>query len=320
MRFLLPAVLTALFTPFAPAAEKKLTIPDLPESFSSFGACTADGFVYVYGGHAGKTHTYNTETALGKFRRLNLADPKKWEELPGGMKIQGLALVAHKGKVIRVGGMEPRNKPGDPSDNVSTATVQSFDPKANKWTDLPAMPAPRSSHDAVMVGDTLVVTGGWNMKGNDGTDWLSTTLMLDLADPKADWKSIEQPFVRRALTAAALDGKVYVFGGLLKDGGMEASVNILDVKTGKWTTGPDYPGEGMNGFSAAAVVVNGHLYLNPADGNVYKLTGDKWTEAAKVTTPRWVHRAVPVGESQLLVLAGAAKGGSRPDGEVIAVK
>lgn len=320
MRHVLPVTLLA-FVSVAPAAEKKLSVPDLPESFSSFGACVADGYVYVYGGHAGKTHTYSTETALGKFRRLNLASPTKWEELPAGMKLQGLALVAHKSKVIRVGGMAPQNKPGDPSDNVSTATVQSFDPKANEWTDLPPLPAARSSHDAVVVDDTLVVVGGWNMKGKGkGSEWADTAFTLNLADPKAGWQTIPQPFVRRALTAAVLDGKVYVLGGLMKDGDASVGVDILDVKTGKWATGPEYPKVGMNGFSAAAAVVNGELYLNPADGVVYKLTGEKWTEVTKVTQPRFVHRAVPAGDNQLLILAGAARGGSRADSELISVK
>ena len=321
MRLLLPALLLPLFAITAPAAEKKLAVPDLPEAISSFGACGCDGHIYVYGGHAGKTHSYSTETTLGKFRRLKLSDPTKWEDLPGGLHLQGLALVAHNGKVIRVGGMEPRNKPGDPADSVSTATVQAFDPKANKWADLPSLPAGRSSHDAVVIGDTLVVAGGWNMKGKGGaSEWHDTALTLDLADAKAAWKTIPQPFVRRALTAAVFDGKVYVLGGLAKDRQTDTAVNVLDVKTGKWSDGPEFPSGTMNGFTPAAVVVGKGLYLSTADGLVYKLNGDKWADVAKLTTPRFVHRAVAVSEWQFVAVGGAAKGGSRADCEVIEVK
>ncbi len=139
-------LVTAAFPAFA--AEK--SFPALPEAVSSFGAVVCNGYVYVYGGHAGKTHTYAIETTLDKFRRIKVSEPSAtWEELPGGQHLQGLALVAHKGTVIRVGGMSPRNKVGEPSDTVSVASVERYDPKAGSWSKLPDLPAPRSSHDAV---------------------------------------------------------------------------------------------------------------------------------------------------------------------------
>src|SRR4051794_15124852 len=79
----------------------------LPHKVSSLGACVSDGYVYVYGGHTGLTHSYSTETTTGKFYRAKLGGGK-WEELTEGPAAQGLALVAHKGKVYRIGGMQPR--------------------------------------------------------------------------------------------------------------------------------------------------------------------------------------------------------------------
>jgi len=297
-------------------------VPDLPESFSSFGAATSDGYVYVYGGHAGKTHSYSVETTLGKFRRINIADTSKgWEELPGSTKIQGLALVAHKGIVYRVGGMEPRNAMADKSDNHSIATVQAYDPKVGKWANLPDMPSGRSSHDAVVVGDTLYVVGGWCMNGA-GKDsvWHETGCSLDLADSKAAWKEFKHPFSRRALTAAAFNGKVYVIAGLMAKGGMERGCNIYDPKTGEWTAGPTLPEGRMNGFTPATVVVGDQLLVNPADGKIYRLKGSEWEAVSQVKTPRWVARAVPFGEGKMLVLAGATGDGSVGTCELIDVK
>lgn len=321
MRFLISAFLLLPFVTVAPAGEKAPAVPDLPESLTSFGACVADGYVYVYGGHSGKTHTYSHDTTLGKFRRLRPGADTAWQELPESLHLQGLALVAHQGNVIRVGGMEPRNKSGDPSDSVSTATVQAFDPKAGRWADLPPLPAPRSSHDAVVVGDTLVVAGGWNMKGKGSTpEWHDTFHTLNLADPKAKWTTAKQPFERRALTAAAFDGKAYLLGGLGKDSQTDTAVNVFDPQTGKWSDGPDFPAGAMNGFTPAAVVVGKSLYLSPHDGVVYKLEGGKWAVVGKLTTPRFVHRAVPHGENRFLAIGGAAKGGNRADVEVISIK
>jgi hypothetical protein len=52
-------------------------------------------------------------------------------------------LAAHKGKVIRVGGMEPRNKKGEKAAPFSTDEAASYDPEARKWEKLPALPEPR---------------------------------------------------------------------------------------------------------------------------------------------------------------------------------
>lgn len=317
MRHVFCALFLASLAPFVSAA-----VPDLPESFSSFGAATSDGYVYVYGGHAGKTHSYAVETTLGKFRRLKIAEPAKaWEELPTSTHLQGLALVAHKGIVYRIGGMEPRNTKLEKSDNHSVATVQSFDTKAGRWSSLPDLPAGRSSHDAVIVGDTLYVLGGWCMKGSGKpSEWHETGCSLDLANSKATWKEFKQPFSRRALTAASFNGKVYVIAGLTKDGGTERGSNVFDPKTGEWTSGPTLPGERMNGFTPASVVVGDQLLVTPADGKIYRLKANEWEAVSQVKTSRWVARAVPFGEGSLLVIAGASADGSTANCEAVTVK
>jgi N-acetylneuraminic acid mutarotase len=303
----------------APAGAADPPFPPLPRAVSSFGAAVAGDHVYVYGGHAGKTHTYSTESTVGTFRRLSLADPGKgWEELPAGPHAQGLALVAHGGKLIRVGGMQPRNEPGDPADNHSLASVARFDPAAGRWEDLPDLPAGRSSHDAAVVGDTLVVVGGWRMGGaGKAPEWHDTALLLDLADPKAKWEAVPQPFQRRALSAAVAGGKVYAVAGLTADGGTAHEVNVFDPAARTWATAATLPGGRMNGFSPAAVAVGDTVYASPADGVVYRLAGDAWEPAGKLATPRFVHRVVPIGGGRLLALGGASKGGNVAASEVV---
>ncbi|HVJ81838.1 MAG TPA: hypothetical protein VNC50_12295 [Planctomycetia bacterium] len=287
--------------------------PAIPVAVSSLGAATCGDHVYLFGGHATKTHTYALETTNGKLHRLSLKDPAKgWEELAEGPRCQGLALVAHDGKVIRIGGMQPRNKAGEPVDQISLASVSSYDPATGKWSPLPDLPAPRSSHDACMIGDLLVVAGGWNMKGKDQeSEWSETALVMDLGKQPLAWKSVPQPFRRRALNLGALDGKAYVVGGLSADEETEVSVNAFDPKTGTWTKAPPLPGAGRNGFSPAVTSLGGKLLANPADGNLYSLSaGAKaWETVGKVEKSRIVHRLAPHGDG-VLVLGGAAKGGN----------
>lgn len=285
--------------------------PPLPVAVSSLGAAVCDGYLYAYGGHAGKVHSYSTETAQGTFRRLKLAGGTKWEDLPSGPKMQGLALVAHKGKLYRTGGMQPRNKPDEKGDSISLTSVACYDPAAKKWQALPDLPEGRSSHDAVVVGDTLYVVGGWLLHGQGkAPTWHKTAVALDLGKRDAKWRTIDQPFVRRALVAAAHGGKVYVIGGLTEDGGLELAVDIYDPATGKWNTGAAVPGPKAHGFTPAACSAGGRLYLSPADGKVYVLDakGAAWKKVGELRQARAAHRLLPAGEGELIAVGGAAGG------------
>jgi hypothetical protein len=286
-------------------------LPPLPQAVSSFGAAVSDGWLYVYGGHRAKTHSYSTQAVLGTFHRLKLSAPKTWQALPSGPPAQGLALVAHEGKLYRIGGMQPRNKPGDLADNHSLASCACFDPSAGTWQPLPDLPAPRSSHDAVVVGAKIVVVGGWKLNGaGKKSEWHSDALVLDLGIAPLEWRSIKQPFQRRALAAAAQDSKVYVIGGMTEESKTVLTTSILDPTSGAWTTGPDLPSPRRNGFSPGACSLGGTLYVSPSDGRLLRLGAkqETWEEAGMLKQPRIVHRMLP-GEGNTLVVVGGAGGG-----------
>ena len=176
------AAKSAAFAPFAL----------MPEGVNSFGGAVLGNWLYVYGGHTGKMHKYSRETAAKHFRRLNLCDRMTWEELPCGPALQGVTLVSHGGRLYRIGGMSPHNPPGEPRDLVSIADFARFDPESKKWTDLPPLPTPRSTHDAVVVGDKIYVIGGWWMKGGDSNNavFLDTAVVFDLG---TRWSRMGEP-------------------------------------------------------------------------------------------------------------------------------
>lgn len=285
--------------------------PDLPRAASSLGAAVAGDWLYVYGGHCAKTHTYSTDAVLGAFYRVRLSAPAAWEKLPTGPPAQGLALVAHQGKLYRIGGMQPRNKAGDKADNHSLASCACYDPALGKWAPLPDLPEPRSSHDAVVVGDKLIVAGGWNLQGAGKSNvWHTTALVLDLGKSPLRWEALKQPFTRRALAAAEHAGKVYVIGGIGEDAKTVLTVNVFDPATGAWTTGPDLPSPRRNGFSPGACSTGGRLYVTPSDGRVLRLSAkhDAWEEAGELKQSRIVHRMTPGAGGALIVVGGAAGG------------
>lgn len=285
----------------------------LPRAMASFGAVENGGWLYVYGGHTADRHEYSRESVSGRFHRLKLDAPDRWEELEGGPAVQGMNLAAGIGKIYRVGGMEPRNAPGDPPDNYSIGDAASFDPQTGRWTPLVSLPRPRSSHDIVVVGDRLIVVGGWSLRGRgEETEWPEAAQVLDLGDAGAQWRSVPQPFSRRALVAAAIGPKVYVIGGFDRDDSPSLEVDVLDTRTMSWSKGPPIPGPARNGFGPAACAAGGTVYLSVATGDLYRLAtdGSAWEPVAKAS-PRIVHRLVAWNGGMLII--GGASGARMTD-------
>ena len=201
MTYLIPVFTAATFliavsTVFALPPVDKSYAP-LRQPVSSFGAVACDGWLYVYGGHVANTHSYASISVSGQFHRLNLADHKTWQQLPGGPPLQGFNLAAWHGKIYRVGGMQPTNKQGEKVVLQSVADCACYDPAKGKWSDLPSLPQPRSSHDVVVATNKLIVVGGWNLSGDsDDAAWADTALVLDLSAASPHWTAVKQPFQR----------------------------------------------------------------------------------------------------------------------------
>ena len=285
-------------------------LPVLPKPIASFGAVVNDGWVYVYGGHTGRAHAHSRDNLVDQFIRVSCADPSKWEELPTETPVQGVPLVAHNGKIYRLGGLVARNAPSESDDLHSLTETSCYDPETNQWQAIAPLPRGRSSHDAVVLGDNVYIVGGWSLAG-DGSDgeWHDTMLIGDLSQEKVTWQSVPQPFERRALAVGNYHGKVAVVGGLDTDGDINRSLHFYDPKTSSWSDGPSLPGEGMNGFGVSAWSLSGEMFVSGVDGNVYQLNGDHWDVAAKLQEPRFFHQLVPESATSLFAIGGANDGG-----------
>lgn len=296
----------------------------LPEAVNSFGGAVLGDWLYVYSGHTDKTHRYHIGATTRHFRRLSLKDRTTWEELPCGPPLQGVAMVAHRDHLYRIGGMSAHNRPGEPNDLVSATDFARFDPDSKTWTDLPPLPLPRSTHDAVVVGDKIYVVGGWAMRGGDSAnaEFLDTALVFDLTRPEPRWENLPTPpFRRRALTVASIQGKVYVMGGLIEDGKVVKSVDIYDPAARAWSHGPDLPGGKLDGFAPSAFGIGDKLYLSGVDGRVLRLNeaGDGWEAIGKLAIPRLTHRLLPGIANDLLAVGGSARGQTTPVIEAVRI-
>jgi N-acetylneuraminic acid mutarotase len=302
------STLTLHYTPsrLTPTAH---SLPALPKGTTSFGGAIVGDTLFVFGGNYGSAHEYNSADQSGDLWTLDLKNPTKWEQLSGGPKLQGLAMVEHKGLLYRVGGFTAKNKTGDKQDLHSQAEFARMKPGSLAWEALPSLPEARSSHDAAVVGDTLYVVGGWSMSGEGNTKWHEAALAINLASEKLEWKTIvASPFKRRALAIAAHQGRLFCLGGMQEQGGATTAVTIYDPKANAWSEGPALLGGSMEGFGASAFACGGSLFVTTMSGSIQRLSDDgkSWEYLGQLAHPRFFHRVLPWNNSKLVVVGGAS--------------
>jgi hypothetical protein len=299
-------------------------LPALPRGVTSFGGAISGNTLYVYGGNYGSAHEYVTEDQSGDLWKLNLNAPAKWELVGTGPRRQGLAMVEHRGVLYRIGGFVATNKEGEKQNLVSQDDFAKWDAAANQWVALPAMPEPRSSHDAAVVGDTLYVAGGWNMQGGGASaKWHDTALAMNLSAEKPEWKTVAAPrFHRRALSLAAWNGKLICLGGMTDDSGPTTKTSIYDPARTEWTDGPVLQGTAMDGFGTSAFECQGSLYVTTVSGSIQRLRpdGKGFEYLGQLAHPRFFHRVLPWGNDKLVVVGGASmEEGKAEDLELLTV-
>ena len=289
------------------SANQKNAFPELPQGVTSLGATIVENWLYTYGGHFGRAHHYSKTSQSSTLRRLNLDNPQSWEVVAQGPRLQGLAMVSYQGRLYRIGGFTAHNSEAEEHDLRSVADVASFDPGTKKWSALPPLPEPRSSHDAVVVNDQLYVVGGWAL-GSEKSQWHQTAFQMDLSHAKPRWIALPQPpFQRRALSVGHFQGKLYVVGGMQKQGGPTTEVAVFDPATKTWSTGAPLQGAGMEGFGSAAWNLNGRLYVSTYGGRLQSLSTDprRWEVATELQEGRFFHRMM-AWRGQLVLVGGAS--------------
>src|SRR5204863_4864498 len=109
-----------------------------------------------------------------------------------------------------------------------------FDPAANTWTAIAAMPTARNTLGAAVLNGKLYTYGG-SVPAN-------YTAIVEAYDPATDSWSVQSSMLspRTELAAAASGGKLYAIGGINTTGNL-ASTETLSLSSGlvAW-----YPGEG----------------------------------------------------------------------------
>jgi N-acetylneuraminic acid mutarotase len=118
------------------------------------------------------------------------------------------SACAIDGKIYAIGGLSE----GEGGDIPAFSTVERYDPKANRWTNVADMPTARFFPAASLANGKIYVMGGGTPQLTWPWNLLST---LEVYDPITDtWtKNTDMPTPRDRASASTLGGSIYVIGG-----------------------------------------------------------------------------------------------------------
>ncbi len=171
--------------------------------------------------------------------------------------LDGATAIQVAGKIFVIGGAQvtPLTQ-----ERISISSVEEYDPQANTWAKKAEMPTPRFALSASVINGMIYVIGGMISTFQMVTPEYATQA-VEVYDPQTDtWtKKADLPAPRAGAAAAALNGKIYVFGGTDID--YETATSTIfeyDPNSDTWTTRPDMP---FNRLGLSASVINGKVYI-----------------------------------------------------------
>ncbi|HEY4440304.1 MAG TPA: kelch repeat-containing protein [Candidatus Elarobacter sp.] len=148
---------------------------------------------------------------------------------------------------------------------AAAAALAQTDPGA--WSNGPRLPVARSEVSVAAIGSTIYVAGGYAAAGPHPTA-LDTTGKVDVDEPLVEafdtvagtWREVAPlPRGLNHVGLAALNGKLYAFGGFQKQNrDPVADANVYDPATNRWTALPPL---GRPRGSIGVVAFDGKLHL-----------------------------------------------------------
>ncbi|MCP4703926.1 MAG: hypothetical protein GY865_04895 [candidate division Zixibacteria bacterium] len=214
--------ITDIVEVYDPATNSWSSAASLPTNRHHCAAVAVDGILYVIGG-------YTNTTAGGWIPTpITLAydsDTDTWTQRASMNVARGEhSAIAYNGKIYVTGGNIVLG--------AVTPIVEVYDPATDTWTQLANMITPRHHHASAVVDDTLIYVVG----GRQGYFGAYTMIgAVEAYAPASDtWYSITtMPKPRGGLSAAGIDGKLYIFGGEIP--GIFDEVEEYDPDLNIWT-------------------------------------------------------------------------------------
>lgn len=268
-------------------------IPDIPTPRSEVAATVFRGEVYVVGGFGGG-------------RVVEIFDGQRWRrgpDLPLAVDHPMAAAVAAGtgAGVYVIGG------------NSGGPTARGFwlGLGASTWTDIAAMPGPRSQGAAVAQGRFIYVVGGY-----DGQRLVAPTYAYE--STTNTWRQVAPiPTTRDHLAAELVAGRVCAIGGRkLSMTTNLATLECYDPGADRWEKAADAPT--ARGGVGAAAVGNRLVFVGGEQPSgtyreveMFDAESGRWSRLPDLPTPRHGIGVVAVGRTVYVMTGGPTPGGSQ---------
>jgi hypothetical protein len=225
----------------------------IPTPRGLYGGCVVDGAYYAVGGQTAIDGAYDPVAAVERYDpaaddwRTCASLPRPWTGTAAAWDPAPIGGTGgDPGAAADVGDAPPGRllAIGRLDENEPTAEVAAYDPAADRWTDGPAMPEPRSTARATTVDGTVLAVGG-----NAGDRVHGTILALD----GEEWvECATMPRPRTEFGMGVAGERCYVVGGLTTGREITDRVACYDAGADAWHDLPPLPI--AVGWPGAAVV------------------------------------------------------------------
>ncbi|XP_078485857.1 kelch-like protein 7 [Ciona intestinalis] len=178
----------------------------------------------------------------------------------------------------------------------SPTKVTKFDLQTKQWIQLPDLPVGRDDAAAVVIDDVLYCLAG-DLQTDGRTTATNIVHRMKLKEKVLKWEKVASMNVKRwRLSAAVLNGTIFVFGGSDDNYGSLSSGEFYVVSPNKWIKLKPMK---IARYDHSIVAHNGHLYSLGGNGSEqlcsmerYDPFLDEWKDVAPMQTPRCWFAAV----------------------------
>lgn len=227
--------------------------------------------------------------------------PGTWTTLaPMPTARQEVAVATLDNRVYVIGGFGPGAEP--------VATVEAYDPAANRWEARAPLPAPLHHPAAAVAAGRLLVIGGYT---GGRVSWTASDAVFQYDADRDTWTTrAPMSSARGALAVAVLNDRVHAVGGTSKR--LSRMHEVYDPATNQWTLAPPMPTARDH---LAAVAFQGRMWAlggrtsfmgtQYATVEIYDPSSEAWSPGTPLPAGRGGLAAVALSD-RILVFGGEA--------------
>lgn len=250
---------------------------------------------------------------FGRFRQL-------FKVLVAAVALLGVGFILCAALLIWVGtvAMDNRDKleskdlrlAGSIPNGGDVSSVSPVFQGTGYWSLRNKLPFKRSDHQVAVVNDLVYIVGGQDGSGNATDDITIYDSVLNSFSKGPKMPVTLTRFVLVFVPEEGKEGKLYLIGGIEEVADQESSgkVHILDIKTGKWSKGPemntprsDFCGEHVGGKIYVAGGWPTGFSETLASVEVLDLATGDWAAGVEMPTPRGDCKAAALADEFVVV-------------------